>query len=97
MTQSSSPQMRRGIGRLHDGHRTLGCVGYALDLRTTDVAVELDPMPAAIEGEVFQLVLEDGCTLDCRVVNALENRCSVVDGKRIERRQRLRPTGRAHL
>jgi len=99
MPGSSLKQVTRGVGRVRDGHRTLGCVGYALDLTSENLLVELDPMPAAVEGEVFRLILEDGRILECRVVNALENRCTVIDPKRFERRrrQRLSPTARAHL
>ena len=93
-------QIERGVGRLRAGHRTLGLVGYAIDRTSApDILVAFDPMPTAVEGDIFQLALKDGRVLDCRVVSVSQSRCAVLDGARIERRrgQRPRPISRAHM
>ena len=97
MPGSSLKQVKRGIGRVRDGHRTLSWLCARPHIG--GLLVELDPMPAVVDGEILQLILEDGRILDCRVVNALESRCTAVDAKGFERRrrQRLSPTARAHL
>jgi hypothetical protein len=92
MAQLSQGQTLRGVGRLHRGHRNLGCVGYALqNLQGTMAVVQFDPMPDAAYGDVFNLTLEDGRILECQVMNQYVTYCAVLDGPRIERRHHRRP------
>src|SRR5688572_19600522 len=45
MQQVSQGQTLRGVGRLHRGHRNLGCVGYWLQtLNGVTTVVQFDPM-----------------------------------------------------
>jgi hypothetical protein len=100
MAQVSQGQTLRGVGRLHCGHRNLGCVGYALqDLPEHSMVVRFDPMPDATKGEVFHLTLEDGRILECQVLDVSPTYCAVLDGPRVERRQHRRRTAviRAYL
>jgi hypothetical protein len=100
MAQLSQAQTLRGVGRLHCGHRNLGCVGYCLqDFPGQTVVVRFDPMPDATPGEVFHLTLEDGRILECQVVEAYTACCAVIDGPRVERRhyRRRRQITRAYL
>ncbi len=88
----SQSQTFQGIGRLHRGHRNLGCVGYSL--HSTDgstTAVRFDPMPDAAQGDVFHLTLQDGRILECQVLNEYATYCVVIDGPRVERRHQRRP------
>ena len=92
MRQLSQDQTRRGIGRLHCGHRNLGCVGYSLhSVNAAMTIVRFDPMPDPAHGDVFHLTLEDGRILECQVVNEYATYCAVLDGPRIERRRHRRP------
>ena len=51
MTKLLPRQIERDIGRLRDGHRTLGCMGYAFDRASaSDTLVSFDPLPRAMEG-----------------------------------------------
>lgn len=89
----SRTETLQGVGRLHCGHRSLGCVGYRLDaLDDAHQIVRLDPMPAATSGDVFHLTLADGRVLDCEVAESYAQYCFVIDGPRPERRLRRRPT-----
>jgi hypothetical protein len=56
-------------------------------------------MPTAVEGDVFQLTLEDGRIFDCYALSSSQNQCAVLHATPVERRrrQRLSPTARAHL
>jgi hypothetical protein len=91
MRQLSQGQTLRGVGRLHCGHRNLGCVGYTLQgLNETVTVIRFDPMPDAAPGDVFHLTLEDGRVLECQVLNEYTH-CAVLDGPRAERRQHRRP------
>ena len=82
----------RGVGRVRIGHRSLGCVGYALECAAPSaVLVRLDPMPSSVEGDVLQLILKDGRILDCRVLDEHDSRCAVVDNAQLERRKSRRP------
>jgi hypothetical protein len=81
-----------GVGRLHCGHRNMGCVGYSLQtLNSQTTVVRFDPMPDAAHGDVFHLTLEDGRILECQVLNEYTTYCAVIDGPRIERRHHRRP------
>lgn len=92
MQQMSQEQTLRGVGRLHRGHRNLGCVGYWLQiLNGVTTIVRFDPMPDAAHGDVFHLTLEDGRILECQVMNEYTTYCAVLDGPRIERRHHRRP------
>ena len=86
MAQVSQLQTLRGVGRLHCGHRNLGCVGYLLQTFGEKMGVRFDPMPDAAPGEVFHLTLEDGRILECQFVNLNTTYCAVLDGPRVERR-----------
>jgi hypothetical protein len=99
MAQMSQGQTLRGVGRLHCGHRNLGCVGYLLQDFTGQMVVRFDPMPDATPGEVFHLTLEDGRILECQVMSAYTTYCAVLEGPRLERRhyRRRTPTTRAYL
>ena len=93
-------QTIRGVGRLHRGHRNLGCVGYTVQRGTGQATVvRFDPMPDATHGDVFHLTLEDGRILECQVLTQAATYCAVLDGPRIERRHHRRPapTTRAYL
>jgi hypothetical protein len=93
MAQVSQVQTLRGVGRLHCGHRNLGCVGYVLqDSPEHSLEVRFDPMPDATQGEVFHLTLEDGRILECQVIDVDPTYCAVLDGPRIERRRHRRRT-----
>jgi hypothetical protein len=93
MLQVSPGQTISGVGRLHRGHRNLGCVGYSLEgLSGPSTVVRFDPMPDAANGDVFNLTLEDGRILECQVLNQYATCCAVLDGPRIERRHHRRPT-----
>ncbi len=88
----SQTQMLQGVGRLHRGHRSLGCVGYSLQSTGGEATtVRFDPMPDAAHGDVFHLTLEDGRILQCQVLFEYATYCAVVDGPRIERRAHRRP------
>ena len=92
MQQLSQGQTLRGVGRLHCGHRNLGCVGYMLkSLKDSVTVVQFDPMPDAARGDVFHLTLEDGRILECQVLNEYTTYCAVLDGPRVERRHHRRP------
>jgi hypothetical protein len=92
MQPVSQGQTLRGVGRLHCGHRNLGCVGYMLQsLNGTMTIVRFDPMPDAAEGDVFHLTLEDRRVLECQVLREYITYCVVLDGPRIERRRHRRP------
>jgi len=92
MRQLSQGQTLRGVGRLHCGHRNLGCVGYSLQtLNDTMTVVRFDPMPDAALGNVFHLTLEDGRILGCQILTESTTYCTVLDGPRVERRQHRRP------
>jgi hypothetical protein len=100
MPEVFTGQMIRGVGRLHRGHRNLGCVGYVVQsLPAETMVVRFDPMPDAARGDVFHLTLEDGRILECQVLNRYTTYCAVLDGPRIERRHGRRParTTRAYL
>ena len=89
----SQDQTLRGVGRLHLGRRSLGCVGYVLQsFEGASPVVRLDPMPEATHGDVFHLTLEDGRILECQVLTATTAYCTVIDGPRTERRHHRRPT-----
>jgi hypothetical protein len=82
----------RGVGRLHRGHRNLGCVGYILEsVGGAAPVVRFDPMPDVAQGDVFHLTLEDGRILECQVLANYMTSCAVLDGPRIERRRHRRP------
>lgn len=88
----SQDQTFFGVGRLHRGHRNLGCVGYNLrNVNGTATVVRFDPMPDAAQGDVFHLTLEDGRVLECQVLDEYTTYCAVLDGPRVERRQHRRP------
>lgn len=92
MRQLSSGQTIDGVGRLHRGHRSLGCVGYSLQsLKGPVTVVTFDPMPDAAHGDVFNLTLEDGRILECQVLTQYATYCAVLDGPRPERRRHRRP------
>ena len=66
----SPSQTFQGVGRLHRGHRNLGCVGYSLQsINGPATIVRFDPMPDAAQGDVFHLTLEDGRILECQVMS----------------------------
>jgi hypothetical protein len=88
----SQGQTLCGVGRLHRGHRNLGCVGYSVQCyEGPATVVRFDPMPDAAQGDVFHLTLEDGRILECQVLNEYTTFCAVIDGPRVERRHRRRP------
>jgi hypothetical protein len=92
MKQLSQGTTLRGVGRLHRGHRNLGCVGYSVQTGGTTVTiVRFDPMPDAANGDVFHLTLEDGRILECQVLDERTTDCAVLDGPRIERRHHRSP------
>lgn len=92
MQPLSQGETLRGVGRLHCGHRNLGCVGYMLQsLKDSMTVVRFDPMPDAARGDVFHLTLEDGRILECQVLNEYTTYCAVLDGPRVERRHHRRP------
>jgi hypothetical protein len=96
----SGSQTFHGVGRLHRGHRNLGCVGYSLQsVNDLSNVIRFDPMPEATRGDVFHLTLEDGRILECQVVTEYATYFAVVDGPRAERRHHRRPapTNRAFL
>ena len=99
MANMSSGSTLRGVGRLHRGHRNLGCVGYPLEKLNSVSVVTFDPMPDAANGDVFHLTLEDGRVLECQVPSEYARYCAVIDGPRAERRHHRRPapTARAFL
>ena len=91
-------QTLQGTGRLHRGHRTLGCVGYTLQrVQGPATLVRFDPMPDAAPGDVFHLTLEDGRVLECQIASDQDSYCAVLDGPRTERRRRPAPGYRAFL
>jgi hypothetical protein len=86
----SQSQTVNGVGRLHRGHRNLGCVGYWLrTIKEATLIVRFDPMPDGAEGDMFSLTLEDGRVLQCQVLTPTY--CAVIDGPRVERRTHRRP------
>jgi hypothetical protein len=88
----SQSQTFQGVGRLHRGHRTLGCVGYSLQLLNgPHPVVRFDPMPDAAQGDIFHLTLEDGRILECQVLTEHAGYCTVLDGPRPERRRHRPP------
>jgi hypothetical protein len=88
----SQSQTFQGVGRLHRGHRNLGCVGYTLQLIDGPATlVRFDPMPEAAQGDVFHLTIEDGRILECQVLSEYATHCAVIDGPRAERRVHRRP------
>ena len=91
MQQLSQGATLRGVGRLHRGHRNLGCVGYWVQHASSGSVVRFDPMPDAAQGDVFHLTIEDGRILECQVVDEYTTACVVLDGPRIERRHHRRP------
>ena len=92
MPQLSPGQALQGVGRLHRGHRSLGCVGYSLQkIGGPATVVRFDPMPDAANGDVFNLTLEDGRILECQVLTQHATYCAVLDGPRLERRRHRRP------
>jgi hypothetical protein len=92
MQQVSQGQTLSGVGRLHRGHRNLGCVGYSLlNVTGQPTVVRFDPMPDAAHGDVFHLTLEDGRILECQVLLEYTTYCAVLDGPRMERRRHRRP------
>jgi hypothetical protein len=95
MSQMSQGQTIRGVGRLHCGHRNLGCVGYLVQsVRGQATVVRLDPMPDPAYGDIFNLTLEDGRILECQLMDPQTTYCAVLDGPRIERRYYRRPAPR---
>jgi len=86
-----------GVGRLHRGHRNLGCVGYTVQAAGGPAVVKFDPMPDAARGDVFHLTLEDGQILECQVLNESASHCTVITGPRSERRQLRRPAPSARF
>lgn len=90
----SQEQTIRGVGRLHCGQRTLGWVGYVLQMTSTgqSALVKFDPVPDSTRGDVFQLSLEDGRVLECQPIAGEQYWAVVGDGPRIERRQHRRPS-----
>ncbi len=92
MKELSQGPTVRGVGRLHRGHRNLGCVGYTVqNISGPTAVVQFDPMPDAAQGDVFHLTLEDGRILECQVLNEHRTVCAVIDGPRVERRHHRRP------
>jgi hypothetical protein len=91
MRHMSQSQTIQGIGRLHRGHRNLGCVGYTVQSNGPASVVRFDPMPDAARGDVFHLTLEDGRVLECQVLTESATYCAVLDGPRPERRHHRRP------
>jgi hypothetical protein len=92
MLQLSQEQTLYGVGRLHRGHRNMGCVGYSLkNVNGAMTVVRFDPMPDAAHGDVFHLTLEDGRILECQVLDEHTTYCAVLDGPRTERRHHRRP------
>jgi hypothetical protein len=88
----SQSQTVYGIGRLHRGHRNLGCVGYRLQsIAGSATVVVFDPMPDAAQGDVFHLTLEDGRILECQMLRESDTFCAVIEGPRAERRHHRRP------
>jgi len=89
----------RGVGRLHAGHRALGCVGYFVysDADGRNEAVKLDPMPDGTSSDIFLLTLEDGRILACQAT-ADGGSCTVLAGGPLTERRhhrRLSPVARA--
>jgi hypothetical protein len=92
MSELSQGQTFYGVGRLHRGHRNMGCVGYRLQtVNGSMTVVRFDPMPDAAHGDVFHLTLEDGRILECQVLDGYATYCAVLDGPRVERRHHRRP------
>ena len=96
----SQGQTFQGVGRLHRGHRNLGCVGYSLESGSgPTTTVRFDPMPDAAQGDVFHLTLEDGRILECQMLSEYATDFAVIHGPRTERRvnRRPAPTTRAFM
>jgi hypothetical protein len=93
MSSMSQPETISGVGRLHCGHRTLGCVGYTLHPIAAGHAmlVELDPMPDGARGDVFHLNLEDGRILERQTLEDGKHCAVLGDGPHPERRHQRRP------
>ncbi|HUP39789.1 MAG TPA: hypothetical protein VM115_06685 [Vicinamibacterales bacterium] len=92
MAELSQGRTVYGVGRLHRGHRNMGCVGYSIqNVNGTATVVRFDPMPDAARGDVFHLTLEDGRILECQVLDDCTTYCAVLDGPRVERRHHRRP------
>jgi hypothetical protein len=88
----SQGQTFQGVGRLHRGHRNLGCVGYSLESGSGPTKlVRFDPMPDAALGDVFHLTLEDGSILQCQVLSEDATDFAVLNGPQPERRVNRRP------
>src|SRR4051812_7600719 len=95
----SHVQTITGVGRLHRGPRTLGCVGYRLAVGSNGevTIIEFDPVPDGTRGDVFSLNLADGRILECEA--AEDGRHFHVRGNspHAERRANRRPPPAARL
>jgi hypothetical protein len=94
----SQGQTVSGVGRLHRGQRTLGCVGYRLEFTSSGQVsiIEFDPVPDGTQGEIFSLNLADGRILECQAAENCRYFHVVGDGPHAERRKtrRITPTSR---
>ena len=94
MREMSQGNTISGVGRLHRGHRCLGCVGYTLHIGATGqvMVVDFDPTPDGAGGDVFHLNLEDGRILECQTLEDGQHYAVLGDGPRPERRHQRRPS-----
>jgi hypothetical protein len=94
----SQGQTISGVGRLHRGQRTLGCVGYRLEIASSGHAsiVQFDPVPDGMQGEIFSLDLADGRILECQAAESCRYFQVIGDGPHDERRKtrRISPMSR---
>jgi hypothetical protein len=93
MSNMSDHQTIHGIGRLHRGHRNLGCVGFLMEItRTGEVGkLRFDPVPDGAQGDVFSLHLPDGRIIECQADENCRSFQPIGDGPHPERRVNRRP------
>jgi hypothetical protein len=90
----SQQQTIAGVGRLFRGQRTLGCVGYRLEVGSNGQIkiVQFDPVPDGGRGDVFSLNLGDGRILECEAAEHCQYFHVLGDGPHAERRVNRRPS-----
>ena len=95
----SQDQTIAGVGRLFRGQRTLGCVGYRMEIAVDGqvTILEFDPVPDGREGDVFSLSLADGRILECEAGEHCRRLQVRGEGLHIERRVNRRPSALSRL
>jgi hypothetical protein len=86
-----------GVGRLHRGQRSLGCVAYISKMTAVGLIVQFDPVPDGGQGDVFSLRLADGRIMECQAAEHCRYFVVLGDGPHPERRTQRRPTSTARL